>query len=91
MLIDISSIRGESGTGFEKSGDKGEFECGNCYYFRDGSCGQKIMMEKSKQPRTADGRVKVDEEDCCEFVRRMGREEPEEKAETSGLRDVKRG
>jgi len=73
--IDITAVKGEPGTGFEKRGGKGPFECGNCGYFKNGNaCHQKDMMLKSKQPRHSDGTVKVDVPDCCEFVER-----PEEK------------
>lgn len=71
-MLDVKAIKGEAGTGFEKRGDKGPFECGNCEYFDGKSCGQKDMMKQSKQPRLANGRVKVDAEDCCEYVERVG-------------------
>lgn len=71
--INQFSIKGEKGTGFEERGDKGPFECGNCEYFKNNSCGQKDMMEKSKRPRTANGRVKVTAGDCCEYIERVGR------------------
>jgi broad specificity phosphatase PhoE len=73
--IDISAVKGESGTGYEDSNGQGPFACHNCEYFRtvDKSCGQKDMIEKSKQPKIA-GRVKVDPMGCCEYVER-----PEEK------------
>ena len=67
-----SHIKGEAETGFEKRGDKGPFECGNCHYFSNGLCRQQDMVEKSRQPRK-DGRVKVDSEDCCEFIERVGK------------------
>ena len=73
MNFDVAAIKGETGTGFEKRGSKGPFECGNCEYFNGASCGQKDMMDKSKQPREKDGRVKVDAEDCCEFIERVGK------------------
>jgi len=69
-----SAPTGEPITEFEKAGKLGEFECGNCYWFK-GSCGHPVMMRSSRQPRTVDGRVKVGEEDCCKFVRRVGRKE----------------
>ena len=73
-LINQSAIKGESGTGFEKAGDKGEFECGNCKYFDavNGACEQPDMVRLSKQPRLSDGRPSVDAEDCCEYVDRIG-------------------
>jgi hypothetical protein len=70
--INQSSIKGEPGTGFEKRGKKGPFECGNCEYFKNESCGQSDMMKKSKEPRTKDGRVVVASEDCCEYIERIG-------------------
>ena len=71
--INETSVKGEPGTGYE-SGAKGLFKCGNCSYYKAGSCGQKDMMEKSQRPKTKDGRIKVEEDGCCEFVDR-----PEEK------------
>ena len=73
--IDISAVKGEPGTGYENAAGKGPFACHNCEYFRpiDSSCGQKDMLQKSKQPRVG-GRVKVEALGCCEFVAR-----PEEK------------
>lgn len=73
MLVNIEAIHGEEGTGFEKRGNKGAFECGNCSYYDNHSCGQKDMMEKSKQPRLPNGRVKVEADDCCEYVERIGK------------------
>jgi hypothetical protein len=71
--INLAAIRGEAGTGFEKAGTKGEFECGNCHYFKNGNaCVQKDMKEKSKEPRHPNGDVVVAEEDCCEYVDRIG-------------------
>jgi hypothetical protein len=72
--LDVFDIQGESGTGFEKAGKLGEFECGNCHYFdpAEGACDQSTMMAVSKQPRLADGRVSVGPEDCCEYVKRVG-------------------
>jgi len=80
MLINISDIKGEPGTGFEKEDGKGEFECGNCSFYRssNSSCGHKEMIEKSKQPMTSDGRRSVDPEGCCEFVDRVGLPEADE-------------
>lgn len=71
MEVDQSAIQGEAGTGYEGP-DKGPFACGNCEYFKDGSCGQKLMMARSKQPKTDDGRVKVDPKGCCEYIERVG-------------------
>lgn len=73
--INAFAIKGEKGTGFEKRGKKGPFECGNCEYFKNNSCGQKDMLEKSKEPRTKDGRVVVDPKDCCEYIERVGKED----------------
>ena len=70
--INAFAIKGEKGTGFEKRGKKGPFECGNCEYFKDDSCGQKDMMSKSKEPKLPNGRIKVAAEDCCEYVERVG-------------------
>lgn len=72
-----SDILGERSTGYEGGDGRGPFECGNCRYFqaRDSSCGQKVMMLASQQPRTRDGRVRVDAHGCCEFVARNGAEE----------------
>jgi len=70
--LDYSSIKGAVGTGYEPAGGKGPFSCGNCEYFKHESCGQKDMMRKSKQPRTSDGRIKVDVHGCCEYVERVG-------------------
>jgi hypothetical protein len=70
-----SAIKGENGTGYE-SGDKGLFQCRNCEYFSGvggNTCGQKIMMEMSKQPRVNSGRVIVDPKGCCEYIDRKGR------------------
>lgn len=77
--MNLKAIKGEKDTGFEKAGKLGEFECGNCRYFDGDSCGQADMMKHSKQPRV-DGsrRVVVHEEDCCEFVDRVGRKDEAE-------------
>lgn len=74
IAIDSSKVKGEPGTGYEPPAGKGPFNCGNCGYFNasDSSCGQKTMMERSKQPRTGAGRVQVDPEGCCEYVERKG-------------------
>ena len=71
--IDESAVKGEPGTGYEDPNGKGPFQCGNCEYFRDNSCGQKTMMKVSKRPRTPEGRVKVKAEGCCEYVDRIGK------------------
>lgn len=83
IQIDPFSVRGEDGTGFEKAADLGEFECANCHFFDKvaGACNQETMKRLSKQPRLADGRVQVGPEDCCEYVDRMGKQEPEESHE----------
>jgi hypothetical protein len=70
MAIDASAVNGEPGTGYEPPEGKGPFQCSNCEYFRDGSCGQKTMRERSKLPRVEDGRVKVDPAGCCEYIDR---------------------
>lgn len=71
--INQFAIKGEQGTGFEERGNKGPFECGNCEYFKNNSCGQKDMIAKSKQP-LVNGRRKVDADDCCEYIERIGKE-----------------
>lgn len=83
IQIDPFAVKGESGTGFEKAADMGEFECGNCWFFdaRAGACNQETMKALSKQPRLVDGRVMVEEEDCCEYVDRMGKHESKEHKE----------
>ena len=75
LSINQFAINGEKNTGFEKRLNKGPFECGNCEYFKDFSCGQEDMMKYSKQPKKENGRVEVDAKDCCEFVERVGRYE----------------
>ena len=78
-MINEKVIKGERNTGFEKGGKLGEFECGNCRYFDGNSCGQPDMMRYSKQPRASDSRrVLVDEEDCCEYVDRVGRKDDDD-------------
>jgi broad specificity phosphatase PhoE len=74
IQIDISAVQGETGTGYEPAANKGPFSCANCEFFRsvDNSCGQDDMLKKSKQPRTSDGRIKVDPNACCEYVARVG-------------------
>ena len=34
IQIDPFQVKGEEGTGYEKPAGLGEFECGNCRYFR---------------------------------------------------------
>lgn len=72
VAIDSTKVKGEPGTGYEPPNGKGPFKCGNCHYFKDGSCGQETMMQLSKQPRTDGNRVQVDPEGCCEYVERVG-------------------
>lgn len=83
--LDVFAIQGEVGTGFEKAGNLGEFECGNCRYFdaAEGACDQEDMKSLSKQPRLADGRVVVADEDCCEYISRVGRKDSDESPEQS--------
>ena len=73
VQINQEAIKGEAGTGYEGPSG-GSFSCGNCEYFlaSNSSCGQKDMMEKSKRPKTSDGRVKVESAGCCEYVERKG-------------------
>lgn len=73
-MLRVAEIHGESGTGFEKRGAKGPFECGNCSYMKDDHCHQKTMMAESKQPKDKQGHPKVSKGDCCEYVDRIGRE-----------------
>jgi hypothetical protein len=68
----MNKIIGELVTGFEKRGDRGSFSCGNCHYMEGGGCTQTDMKKHSSQPRLANGNVKVDSGDCCEFVDRKG-------------------
>jgi len=86
MLINISGIKGEEGTGYEASENKGPFECGNCEYFRgsNSTCGQKVMVAKAKQSDLIDGRRSVDPKGCCEFVDRLGEKKDD------GKFDIKR-
>lgn len=74
LQINSAHVKGEPGTGFEKREDLGDFVCGNCEYYKNDSCGQADMMARSKEPRTKDGRVQVEDRDCCEYVDRVGRE-----------------
>lgn len=69
IQIDSSHVKGEPGTGYEGP-EKGPFSCSNCEYFSKGSCGQSTMMERSKLPKTENGRVVVDPQGCCEYVDR---------------------
>lgn len=73
-ILNQSAVKGEPGTGFEKRGSLGPFECGNCEYFdvTAGACDQRDMKRLSQQPRLVDGRVSVDAADCCEYVERLG-------------------
>lgn len=73
VQIDSSAVHGESGTGYEGP-DKGPFACHNCEYFRasNHSCGQAVMMERSKRPRVDGGRVDVSPDGCCEYIDRKG-------------------
>lgn len=71
MEIKASQVKGEAGTGYEGP-DKGLFQCQNCEYFRNGSCGNELMMERSKLPKTENGRVIVSPEGCCEYIDRVG-------------------
>lgn len=73
ITIDSSEVKGEPGTGYEGPDGKGPFNCGNCEYFKNGSCGQKTMMERSKLPKTENGRVQVNAEGCCEYVSRVSK------------------
>ena len=74
--INAAHIGGEPGTGYEDPGDKGDFECENCFFYaNDGGCGQAEMKLYSKRPRMKDGRVKVDPEGCCSYVKRVGRKD----------------
>lgn len=72
--VNPSAIKGEAGTGFEKRGQKGPFECGNCEYFDHaaGACDQWDMKTKSQQPKLEDGRISVAFDDCCEYIERRG-------------------
>lgn len=72
--LNPAAIQGEPGTGFEKRGGKGPFECGNCEYFDGSSCGQDDMVKKSKQPKNQAGRRIVEAGDCCGYVDRKGGE-----------------
>lgn len=71
-FINVSAIKGEKGTGFEKKDDKGPFECGNCEYFHEGGCHQKDMREKSREPKKSNGDIEVGAGDCCEYIDRLG-------------------
>ncbi len=68
--INSAAVIGELGTGYEDPEDKGPFECGNCKYFSSGTCGQSDMMARSKRPKDASGRIKVDQDGCCDYVDR---------------------
>jgi hypothetical protein len=71
IQIDSSHVKGEAGTGYEGP-EKGPFSCSNCEFYSKGSCGQSTMMERSKLPKTENGRVVVDPGGCCEYVNRKG-------------------
>lgn len=72
-FINVKALKGEEGTGFEKRGSKGPFQCSNCTYFVGGNaCNQEDMKKLSKQPKWPDGTVVVDGPDCCEYVERKG-------------------
>lgn len=86
--IDASQVHGEKFTGYEAPGGKGPFECGNCEYFKAGTCGNKVMMARSSQPRAADGRVKVDAHGCCEYVERVGRKTSVASEEPGNARSI---
>lgn len=84
MEIKQAEVQGEIGTGYEGP-QKGLFQCSNCEYFRAGSCGQPTMMERSKLPKTENGRPIVSPEGCCEYIHRKG------KSFKAGKRIFKRG
>ena len=66
VQINSAAVHGETGTGYE--GPKnGPFSCSTCEYFdkSNSTCGQKDFVEKTKRPKTSDGRAKVDAEGCC--------------------------
>lgn len=72
-FINVKALKGEEGTGFEKRGNKGPFQCDNCTYFIDGnSCNQEDMKKLSRQSKWPNGTVVVDALDCCDFIQRMG-------------------
>ena len=77
-MDNLNAPTGEPHTEFEKAGSLGEFECGNCAHYSNG-CGHPVMIQYSKQPRLPNGRVKVGDEDCCKFVRRVGRPDKDKK------------
>ncbi len=68
--INQGQIRGEKGTGFEKRGDRGPFECGNCTFFDKGYCTQETMKKLSQQPKNKEGYPEVKSVDCCEYIAR---------------------
>lgn len=70
-LINSHHVLGDEGTGFEERGLKGPFECGNCKYFTGKTCKQVDMVKLSTRPRI-NGEPKVEAEDCCEYVDRVG-------------------
>lgn len=86
VQINSANVKGEPGTGFEKGKGKGDFACWNCNYYKEDSCGQDDMMQLSKQPRLENGRVQVEDDDCCEYVDRAGRtKEKEASVKSYGL------
>lgn len=73
MTLSNIAATGEPFTDFERGGNKGPFQCSNCTHMdaKEGVCLHPIMEAVSKQPRK-NGKPKVDEDDCCKFVRRKG-------------------
>ncbi len=74
-LVNSNHVKGEHGTGFEKRGNKGPFECGNCKHFTGKSCNQPDMVKMSTLTRL-NGNPVVNSDDCCEYVDRVGKLEP---------------
>ena len=72
MAIANTDPVGEPITGFEEGLGHGPFRCGNCVHMKFGVCAHPVMIEHSKQPRGYFGYPEVDEDDCCNFVRRPG-------------------
>ncbi len=66
LQINSASVHGEPGTGYEGP-EEGPFSCSTCEYFKkeDNTCGQQDVTEKSKRPKTDEGRVRVDPKGCC--------------------------
>jgi hypothetical protein len=69
-----SAEKGDPKTGYEDPDGKGPFNCQNCEYYSDGSCGQPDMMRDSpaSRKRVDRGRIKVDALGCCKYVDRVG-------------------